>query len=122
MQFVASPASAKQSPKDHYEINENETLKVSKKFRRKQIFSKTQELPGTVIVDPYSKFLYFILGKDRTIRSGVGVGRQDFEWSGEAVIRRKAKWPRWTPPKRWLNVTNWRQSGPMECQVALQTL
>ena len=100
MQFVASPASAKQSPKDQYEINENETLKVSKKFRRKQIFFKTQELPGTVIVDPYSKYLYFVLGKDQAIRYGVGVGRQGFEWSGEAVIRRKAKWPRWTPPKK----------------------
>jgi lipoprotein-anchoring transpeptidase ErfK/SrfK len=31
---------------------------------------------------------------------GVGVGRQGFEWSGEATIQRKAKWPSWTPTKR----------------------
>lgn len=82
-----------------FSINQEDRQKVKPRFRRKQISFKTQEAPGTVIVDPYSKYLYFILGDGKAMRYGVGVGRQGFEWSGEAVIRRKAKWPRWTPPK-----------------------
>ncbi len=34
----------------------------------------------------------------KAIRYGIGVGRQGFSWSGTAVIKRKAKWPTWTPP------------------------
>ena len=32
------------------------------------------------------------------MRYGVGVGREGFTWKGNATIRRKAKWPTWTPP------------------------
>ncbi len=57
------------------------------------------EASGTIVIDPHSKYLYFVLGGGRAVRYRIGVGRQGFEWSGDAVIRRKAKWPRWTPPK-----------------------
>lgn len=82
-----------------FRINQQDQQKLKQRFRRKQIAFATREPAGTVIIDPYSKYLYFILGGGQAIRYGVGVGRQGFEWSGEAVIRRKAKWPRWTPPK-----------------------
>jgi lipoprotein-anchoring transpeptidase ErfK/SrfK len=32
------------------------------------------------------------------MRYGVGLGKQGFEWTGEGVVERKAKWPRWHPP------------------------
>lgn len=82
-----------------FRINGDDYLKVKRRFRRKEISLRTSEPPGTVIIDPYSKYLFLILENGRAMRYGVGVGRQGFEWSGNAVIRRKAKWPRWTPPK-----------------------
>ena len=35
---------------------------------------------------------------DEAVRYGIGVGKAGFEWTGDAVIGRKAVWPRWTPP------------------------
>lgn len=52
---------------------------------------------GTIVVDPKARFLYHIQRWGLARRYGVGVGRAGLAWSGEAVIERKAKWPRWTP-------------------------
>ena len=32
------------------------------------------------------------------MRYGIGVGRDGFEWSGDAVVQYKRAWPTWTPP------------------------
>jgi len=53
---------------------------------------------GTIVVDTRNKFLYLVQPGGKAIRYGIGVGRQGFSWSGSAVIKRKAKWPTWTPP------------------------
>ena len=93
------PAYAMRDVDEPFRINQEDQLKLKQRFRRKKVSYRTQEPPGTVIIDPYSKYLYLVLGAEKAMRYGVGVGRQGFECSGEAVIRRKAKWPRWTPPK-----------------------
>lgn len=54
--------------------------------------------PGSIVVDTRKKFLYFVQANGIAVRYGIGVGRQGFSWSGTAVIKRKAKWPTWTPP------------------------
>lgn len=94
-----STAQAMRDIDEPFRIDYDDIRKVRRKYRRREVAFPTQEPPGTIIIDPASKYLYFVLGSDRAIRYGVGVGRQGFEWSGEADIRRKAKWPRWTPPK-----------------------
>ena len=53
--------------------------------------------PGTIHVVPQAHFLYWITGNRQAIRYGVGVGRAGLEFSGSAVIQRKAEWPSWTP-------------------------
>ena len=56
------------------------------------------EAPGTIVIDPQSKFLYLV-GKSGTARRyGVGVGKPGFGWHGSHPISRKAEWPGWTPP------------------------
>ena len=35
----------------------------------------------------------------KSMRYGIGVGREGFAWSGEAVIKDKQHWPKWFPPK-----------------------
>lgn len=54
--------------------------------------------PGTVVIDTNDRFLYLMMENGQALRYGVGVGRQGFEWSGEASIGRKAEWPDWVPP------------------------
>jgi len=58
--------------------------------------------PGEIVVDPYQRYLYLVQEDDLCIRFGCGVGRAGFDWSGDAVIARKAEWPTWTPPAAML--------------------
>lgn len=50
------------------------------------------------------------------MRYGVGVGREGFAWAGRARIRRKAEWPKWTPPaemiKRRPDLAKYRNGMP----------
>ena len=55
--------------------------------------------PGTIVVDPYDKFLYLVQDNGESIRYGIGVGRQGFAWSGSAQVREKQEWPKWFPPQ-----------------------
>ena len=62
----------------------------------------TGEPAGTIIVDTPNAYLYFVLGADKAIRYGVGVGRTGFTWSGTKTIERKTEWPDWYPPAEML--------------------
>ena len=97
--LAKGPSSRKHDTDDAFPIEHGEENKIAPAYRRAVIDYSTVEQPGTVIVDPGAKYLFLILEGGKALRYGVGVGRDGFEWSGEAVIRRKAKWPRWTPPK-----------------------
>lgn len=72
--------------------------RVPKKYNRRNVRIKTDHPVGTIIIHTDKKFLYHVTGKNKATRYGVGVGREGFAWSGDAKIRRKAKWPTWTPP------------------------
>ncbi len=54
--------------------------------------------PGTIVVDPANRFLYLVQANGTSMRYGIGVGREGFAWSGEAVIKNKQQWPKWFPP------------------------
>jgi lipoprotein-anchoring transpeptidase ErfK/SrfK len=56
------------------------------------------EPPGTVVINPSSRYLYLVQEGGRAIRYGVGVGREGFGWSGTATIKSKQEWPDWYPP------------------------
>jgi lipoprotein-anchoring transpeptidase ErfK/SrfK len=67
-------------------------------FARQLVFFRTAEAPGTLIISTNDRFLYLVLGANRALRYGIGVGREGFQWSGLVKISRKAEWPDWTPP------------------------
>ncbi|MBP1850485.1 L,D-transpeptidase [Rhizobium halophytocola] len=71
---------------------------VPDKFKRRIVRLVTDEKPGTIIIDTDHKFLYYVQGKNRAVRYGVGVGRDGYGWSGVVKIGRKAEWPEWRPP------------------------
>jgi lipoprotein-anchoring transpeptidase ErfK/SrfK len=58
--------------------------------------------PGIVVIDPANRFLYLTLAGGKSMRYGIGVGRDGFAWSGEAVIKDKQHWPKWFPPKEMM--------------------
>ncbi len=71
---------------------------MPERLRRAVVTFDTHEAPGTVIIDTGNTTLYYVLGQNRAIRYGVGVGREGFTWSGVQTISRKAEWPDWHPP------------------------
>jgi lipoprotein-anchoring transpeptidase ErfK/SrfK len=71
---------------------------IPTKFRRQTVPYEGLEEAGSIVIDPDSRHLYYILENGEAIRYGVGVGRAGFEWSGDAVVGMKRKWPRWLPP------------------------
>ena len=97
--------------------------KVASKYRRQSVHYETNEKPGTIIVDTGEKHLYFVLGNDKAIRYGIGVGKEGFEWKGTARIGAKREWPVWTPPpamiKRRPDLAKWRGGMPPGPQNAL---
>lgn len=55
------------------------------------------EKPGTIVVDTFSRKLYFILEGNRAMRYAIAVGREGLAFRGSGVIGRKEKWPSWQP-------------------------
>ncbi|MFN0264336.1 L,D-transpeptidase [Tepidamorphus sp. 3E244] len=90
--------------------------KLPKQYRRQLVKYETKERPGTIVIDPSSKYLYLVMKDGEAMRYGVGVGREGFAWSGRANIRRKAEWPDWTPPaemiKRRPDLAKYRNGMP----------
>lgn len=72
---------------------------VDPRFLRQVVDYRTKEPPGTIVVDPKSRFLYLVQPNGKAIRYGVGVGKEGLEYKGKgpATVARKAAWPRWTP-------------------------
>jgi lipoprotein-anchoring transpeptidase ErfK/SrfK len=75
---------------------------MESRFRRQRVINRTGMEPGTILVDPRNHHAYYVLSRDEAVRYGIGVGKAGFEWTGDAVIGRKAKWPRWTPPSEMI--------------------
>lgn len=115
--FTRNPAliPPPESPID-FPIVIGESTKLPAKFRRQQVTFGSQEPPGSILVDADHKFLYFILSSDQAIRYGVGVGREGFAWSGQAIIGMKRRWPRWLPPEsmveRDVKAATWANGMP----------
>jgi lipoprotein-anchoring transpeptidase ErfK/SrfK len=78
------------------------TVEIPTRLRRQVVNYSSAEAPGTVIIDTQNTFLYFVLGGDKAIRYGIGVGREGFKWSGVKTIERKSEWPDWIPPAEML--------------------
>ena len=67
-------------------------------LRRQVVDYRTNEAPGTIIIDTGNTFLYLVMPGGKAMRYGIGVGREGFAWSGTKTVERKAEWPDWTPP------------------------
>jgi lipoprotein-anchoring transpeptidase ErfK/SrfK len=70
------------------------TAAAAKQFVRYE----TSAAPGTIVINPQRRRLYFVLGGGRAIAYPVGVPKRGWTWSGSASVNGKYKWPDWVPP------------------------
>ena len=70
---------------------------------RQEVDYWTEERAGTIIVDPWDRYLYLVKTGDRAMRYTVGVGEAGRDFSGDATIPYGREWPRWTPTPNMLN-------------------
>lgn len=96
---LARPAQAGEEP---FPIFASDTNAVPYRYRKQQVAFDGEEAAGTIVINTGKRFLYLVQDGGKALRYGVGVGAQGFAWAGEAVIKRKAKWPRWTPTQEQL--------------------
>jgi lipoprotein-anchoring transpeptidase ErfK/SrfK len=99
-----------------YQLPEIPVSRVPQKYHRQIVRYRTDEKPGTVIVDTKDKFLYYVMPEGKAMRYGIGVGREGFEWNGSTRVAMKREWPTWTPPsemiKRQPELAKWRGGQP----------
>jgi lipoprotein-anchoring transpeptidase ErfK/SrfK len=70
---------------------------IPEQFQRHIVDYHRKEAPGTIVIDPDNKFLYYVQASGKAIRYGVTVGEEAQGWSGVAKIGSMAEWPGWTP-------------------------
>jgi lipoprotein-anchoring transpeptidase ErfK/SrfK len=87
---------------ERYPVPPVDVSLIDPEFLRRRVAYDGREPPGTVVIDPTERHLYFVEAGGSAIRYGVGVGREGFGWNGRAQIRRKAEWPTWTPPSEMI--------------------
>ncbi len=79
------------------EIHAVRAAYLTDRNRRQQVAYNGPEAAGTLVVDPYARFLYHVLGNGQAMRYGVAVGKAGKTFQGNATIGRKHAWPSWTP-------------------------
>jgi lipoprotein-anchoring transpeptidase ErfK/SrfK len=63
---------------DHGNSDEN----VPYEFKKQLVFYRSQQSPGTIIIDTQERHLYLIQDPTHALRYGIGVGRDGFTWQG----------------------------------------
>ncbi|WP_245287667.1 L,D-transpeptidase [Bradyrhizobium elkanii] len=74
-----------------------DTSQLDPQFLKQIVTYRSPYPPGTIVVDPHSRFLYFIQKGGQAIRYGIGVGREGLAFAGTGLVQDKKEWPRWTP-------------------------
>lgn len=69
------------------------------RFLRHEVEANPGLKPGSIHVDAVARYIYHIRPGGTAMRYGVAIGRGDLYESGTYTIRRKTKWPTWTPTK-----------------------
>jgi lipoprotein-anchoring transpeptidase ErfK/SrfK len=100
--LTAGPALAFDNPLDSGPLADFLNQFREQAIPREEVAFKTAEKPGTIVVSTKHRRLYYVLGRGRAIRYGVGVGRMGFSWSGTKIVTMKKEWPAWRPPEQML--------------------
>jgi lipoprotein-anchoring transpeptidase ErfK/SrfK len=88
---------------------------IPEPYRRHIVSYHRKEAPGSIVIDPDARYLYYVLPEGKAIRYGVTVGEEALSWSGVAKVGRMEQWPTWTPTadiKRRMDVPDFVGPGP----------
>ena len=89
---------------------------IPEPYQRHIVDFHRKEGPGTIVVDPDARYLYYVLDKGKAIRYGVTVGEEALVFSGVAKVGRREEWPSWTPTadikKRLTGIPDFVGPGP----------
>jgi lipoprotein-anchoring transpeptidase ErfK/SrfK len=94
----AALAQGSADPGDQPGLEADENYELEPQFQKQMVYYRTNEAPGTIIVETSERHLYLVQPGGRALRYGIGVGRDGFQWQGLLSIVKKAEWPDWTPP------------------------
>lgn len=72
---------------------------VSPRFLPRIVEANAGLTPGDIHVDAVARYLYHIRDNGTAMRYGVAIARGDLYEPGTYLIKRKAKWPTWTPTR-----------------------
>ena len=97
--FVATPVLDAEA---HHTGKKRRKFTLNPIYQPQRVRFKNKYKRGTIVVDPRNHFLYLVESPRRARRYGVGVGKAGLAFQGSATIKRKAKWPRWTPTKNMI--------------------
>ncbi|NBD29111.1 MAG: L,D-transpeptidase family protein [Alphaproteobacteria bacterium] len=70
--------------------------------RRMPVVHDGPEEPGTIIVDPHAKFLYFVEEDGAAVRYPIAVGRAGLSMREDSTVGMKREWPGWMPTANML--------------------
>jgi lipoprotein-anchoring transpeptidase ErfK/SrfK len=89
---------------------------IPENYQRHIVDFHRKEAPGTIVIDPDARYLYYVMEKGKAIRYGVTVGEEALTFSGVARVGRREEWPSWTPTesikKRLGNIPDFVGPGP----------
>lgn len=89
---------------------------VPEAMRRQEVAFAADDAPGTIIIDPTAKTLHLVTAPGRAMRYGIAVGKDGFQWAGEAVVAGRRPWPTWTPPPEMIDrkpeLEKWKDGQP----------
>jgi lipoprotein-anchoring transpeptidase ErfK/SrfK len=71
---------------------------VDPKYERQVVDYRTDEPPGTIVIDTPHYFLYLVMEGGKAMRYGIGVGRPGYTWAGVKEVSAMREWPEWRPP------------------------
>ncbi len=74
-----------------------ETFRVPWAWRPRTISIGAGPTVGDIHVDTENTWLYLITGETEARRYKIAVGAAGRQFKGQALIRRRAEWPSWTP-------------------------
>lgn len=99
-----------------FDVPAVDTTKVPEPFLRQTVYFPTDEAVGTIVINPATRHLYLVSGQNQAMRYGISVGRDGFQWSGEALVTGRKDWPTWTPPPEMIDrkpeLAKWEKGQP----------
>ncbi|MEQ9112610.1 MAG: L,D-transpeptidase [Rhodospirillaceae bacterium] len=72
------------------------------RFLPQRVVAKRSLVPGDIHVDAVARYLYHIEEGGTAMRYGVAIAKGDLYEPGTYAIKRKVKWPHWTPTKNMI--------------------